>query len=226
MLIGKILILTLMFVFLTGLVALLVIALVLLPILAPVLFLFERGFAAIRRAYTPFIRWALHNRLSIVAGAVVPFALCWMVLLPRLGNELIPQVHQGEFNVDIGLPVGTPLEVTDETLKLIESRVMDAYDVGAISSTVGVDKTDITSSDQGEHTGIVSVVLEDIETESTQKCNGGLGTGPHHIARTYLGWHQRGKRFGTARRRIDGRFARQALGFAADKSRFFAPRTI
>ena len=58
MLIGKILILTLMFVFLTGLVALLVIALVLLPILAPVLFLFERGFAAIRRAYTPFIRWA------------------------------------------------------------------------------------------------------------------------------------------------------------------------
>ena len=174
-LVGKILILALMFVFLTGLVALLVIALILLPILAPVLFLFERGFATIRRAYTPFIRWALHNRLSIVAGAVVPFAICWMVLLPRLGNELIPQVHQGEFNVDIGLPVGTPLEMTDETLKLIESRVMDAYDVGAISSTVGVDKTDITSSDQGEHTGVVSVVLEDIETDSPQNVMAGWG---------------------------------------------------
>ncbi len=174
-LVGKILITTLMFVFLTGLVALLVIALVLLPILAPVVFLFERGFATIRRAYTPFIRWALHNRLSIVAGAVVPFAICWMVLLPRLGNELIPQVHQGEFNIDIGLPVGTPLEMTDETMKLIESRVMDTYDVGAISSTVGVDKTDITSSDQGEHTGVVSVVLEDIETENTQNVMAGWG---------------------------------------------------
>ncbi len=164
-LIGKILVLLLMLLFLTGLVALVLAALIALPILAPVLFLFERGFEAIRRAYTPFIRWALHNRLSIVTGAVLPFALCWMVLLPRLGNELIPQVHQGEFNVDIGLPVGTPLEMTDETLKLMESRVMDARDVGAISSTVGVDKTAITSSDQGEHTGVISVVLAEVEAE-------------------------------------------------------------
>lgn len=164
-LIGKMLVLALLFSFLTGLVALVVLALIALPILAPVLFLFERGFDAIRRAYTPFIRWALHNRLSIVIGAVLPFALCYLVLLPRLGNELIPQVHQGEFDVDIALPVGTPLEATDETLALIESRVMDAGDVGAISATVGVDKTDISSSDQGEHTGVISVVLEDIEAD-------------------------------------------------------------
>ncbi len=165
---GKMLVLALMFLFLTGLVALVVLALIALPILAPVLFLFERGFDAIRRAYTPFIRWALHNRLSIVIGAVLPFAICYLVLLPRLGNELIPQVHQGEFNVDIALPVGTPLEMTDETLALIESRVMDAGDVGAISSTVGVDKTDISSSDQGEHTGVVSVVLKEIEADERE----------------------------------------------------------
>ena len=164
-LIGKMLVLALLFSFLTGLVALVVLALIALPILAPVLFLFERGFDAIRRAYTPFIRWALHNRLSIVIGAVLPFALCYLVLLPRLGNELIPQVHQGEFDVDIALPVGTPLEATDETLALIESRVMDAGDVGAISAAVGVDKTDISSSDQGEHTGVISVVLEEIESD-------------------------------------------------------------
>ena len=159
------LVLTLMLVFLTGLVALLLVAMIMLPILAPILFLFEHGFEAIRLAYTPFIHWALHNRMTIVTGAVVPFAICWMVLLPGLGTELIPQVHQGEFNVDIGLPVGTPLEMTDETLKLIESRVMEADDVGAISSAIGVDKTDVTSSDQGEHTGVVSVVLREAEAD-------------------------------------------------------------
>lgn len=167
-LLGKLLVLALLFLFLTGLVALVLLALIALPILAPVLFLFERGFDAIRRAYTPFIRWALHNRLSIVAGAVLPFAICWLVLLPRLGNELIPQVHQGEFNVDVALPVGTPLETTDETLALIESRVMVADEVGAISATVGVDKTDISSSDQGEHTGVISVVLKEIEADEAE----------------------------------------------------------
>ena len=167
-LIGKLLVLALLFLFLTGLVALVLLALIALPVLAPVLFLFERGFDAIRRAYTPFIRWALHNRLSIVIGAVLPFALCYWVLLPRLGNELIPQVHQGEFNVDIALPVGTPLETTDETLALIESRVMAADDVGAISATVGVDKTDISSSDQGEHTGVISVAIEEIESDAAE----------------------------------------------------------
>ncbi|MDP6040796.1 MAG: efflux RND transporter permease subunit, partial [Candidatus Latescibacteria bacterium] len=168
MLVGKVLVLSLMLVFLTGLVALLLLAMIALPFLAPILFLFEHSFEVVRQAYTPFIRWALHNRLTIVMAAVLPFAFCWVVLLPSLGTELIPQVHQGEFNVDIGLPVGTPLEMTDETLKMIETRVMDAGDVGGISSAIGVDKTDVTSSDQGEHTGVISVVLQEITVDENE----------------------------------------------------------
>jgi HAE1 family hydrophobic/amphiphilic exporter-1 len=158
-LLGKVLILVLMLTFLTALTALILLALVVLPLLAPILFLFEQGFNWVQNAYSPFIRWALANRLTVVMGAVVPFVACWFLLLPQLGTELIPQVHQGEFHVDVSLPVGTPLESTDATVKLLESRILQAPDVGNISSAVGVDKTAVSSSDQGEHTGVISVVL-------------------------------------------------------------------
>lgn len=158
-LVGKILILALMLTFLTALTALILLALVALPLLTPILFLFERGFDVVQNAYAPFIRWALVNRLTVVVAAVIPFVACWFLLVPYLGTELIPQVHQGEFHVDVSLPVGTPLEATDETVKLLEQRILQAPDVGNISSAVGVDKTAVSSSDQGEHTGVISVTL-------------------------------------------------------------------
>lgn len=166
-LVGKVLVLVLMLMFLLALVALFLLALVALPILAPILYLFEKGFDVVQSGYTPFIRWALSNRLTVVMGAVAPFVACWFLLLPGLGTELIPQVHQGEFHVDVSLPVGTPLEVTDETVKLLETRILDAPDVGNISSAVGVDKTAITSSGQGEHTGVISVVLAEKEKDES-----------------------------------------------------------
>lgn len=158
-LLGKVLVLALMLAFLTALTALILLALIALPLLAPILYLFERGFNWVQKAYSPFIRWALVNRLTVVMGAVIPFVACWFLLLPQLGTELIPQVHQGEFHVDVSLPVGTPLESTDATVKLLEARILQAPDVGNISSAVGVDKTAVSSSDQGEHTGVISVVL-------------------------------------------------------------------
>lgn len=159
-LLGKILILALLLIFLTVWTIFLLSALLLAPLLAPVLFLFERGFERVIRAYGPVIRWALHNRLTVVMGAAAPFALCWIALLPKLGTELIPQVHQGIFHMDISLPVGTPLAMTDEMVKLIEARILSADDVGGIATAVGVDKTAVTASDQGEHTGVILVTLK------------------------------------------------------------------
>jgi multidrug efflux pump subunit AcrB len=167
-LVGKTFTLALMLTFLSALTALVLLALLALPILSPILFLFESSFSVVQSGYSPFIRWALKNRLTVVLGAVVPFVACWVLLLPTLGTELIPQVHQGEFHVDVSLPVGTPLEATDKTVKLLEERILQAPDVGNISSAVGVDKTAISSSDQGEHTGVISVVLPEEKVDSEQ----------------------------------------------------------
>ena len=37
------------------------------------------------------------------------FAITWQVGR-SLDSELLPEVHQGEFTVEVALPVGTPLE--------------------------------------------------------------------------------------------------------------------
>ncbi len=162
-LVGKVLVLALMLVLLTGVACLTLLALLVVPILRPLLFLFERGFGAVSRAYPPAIGWALHNRWAVVFLALVSFGICWFVLLPRIGKELIPQVHQGEFNVEVALPVGTPLERTDAVVRRIESRILNEPDVGGIATVVGADRMSIVSSDQGEHTAKVTVALREAE---------------------------------------------------------------
>lgn len=160
-LVGKVLVLVLMLVLLTGVACLALLVLMVVPILRPLLFLFERGFGAVSRAYPPVIGWALHNRWAVVFLALVSFGICWFVLLPRIGKELIPQVHQGEFNVEVALSVGTPLERTDEMVRRIESRILNEPDVGGVATVVGADRMSIVSSDQGEHTARVTVALRE-----------------------------------------------------------------
>ena len=43
-----------------------------------------------------------------------------------LDSELLPEVHQGEFTVEVALPVGTPLEATDAILEPVEDAILQA----------------------------------------------------------------------------------------------------
>ena len=159
MLIGKALIHILLLLFMTGTVGLILFAALVLPFIAPILYLFERGFSQVTRAYPPVLRAALSNRLSAIGLAVIPFAFVMFYLVPWLGSELIPQVHQGQFDLELALPVGTPLEVTDRMISQIEKRVLEESEVDQMATSVGVDKTEIFSSDQGEHTATITIVL-------------------------------------------------------------------
>ena len=85
------------------------------------------------------------------------FLFAWFILIPTLGNELIPEVHQGEFNVDIYLPVGTRLEETDKVLKVIESKISGYEMISELATVVGAEKSANLKSDEGEHTGKVTV---------------------------------------------------------------------
>ena len=169
-LVGKLLILAIMLLCLAGAVILILLLVAVLPLLAPLLFTFEWVFDAVRKSYPPLLRWVLHNRVALVLTSVVLFGLCAFVLAPRLGTELIPQVHQGEFNVDVAMPVGTPLAATDATARQIETRILADPEVARIASAVGVDKTDISSSGRGEHTSEVTVIIK----QGTDNQAGGL----------------------------------------------------
>ena len=144
--------------------ALFLLGMVLLPLFLPLLFLFEKGFGLVQQAYPTLLRGALRQRLAVVGLALISFLLCWYQLVPRLGSELIPQVHQAEFNLDISLPVGTPLEKTAEVTQRIEVVVQKQPEVERMATTVGTDMAASSSSQEGEHTSQVTIKMKEGST--------------------------------------------------------------
>ncbi|MDO8543213.1 MAG: efflux RND transporter permease subunit [Opitutaceae bacterium] len=135
-------------------------SLVLWPFTGPGLNWFENGYQRLQRAYPPVIAAALRHRFAVLGGALAAFLLCWFLVLPRIGKDLIPQVHQGEFNLDVTLPIGTPLERTAEVAAEIDEVVLDQPEVERTALTVGSQEGDMTSAQSGEHTARLSVKLQ------------------------------------------------------------------
>ena len=106
---------------------------------------------ALQGAYLGLLGAALAHRGAVLALAVVLLALA-LTLASRLGQELIPTVHQGEFDVELALPVGTPLEETLEVMGSIEERVAGVDGVEHVLATAGTERTADSESGKGEHT--------------------------------------------------------------------------
>jgi HAE1 family hydrophobic/amphiphilic exporter-1 len=129
-------------------------------VVRPLLWTFGVGLEGLERAYPPLIRWSLRNRVVVyvVAGGAFVF-LGWG--LGRLDSELIPALHQGEFTAQLRLPVGTPLDQTDEVVKPAEQRVVASTPgLRALTTTIGSDSEEGDSSDRGEHTARLRLDLE------------------------------------------------------------------
>ncbi|MCY3738165.1 MAG: efflux RND transporter permease subunit [Gemmatimonadaceae bacterium] len=138
--------------------ALVLAALVLSPA-APVLAVLRGGLELARRTYPGLLGGALRRRAFVLGGAALAFWACWTQLLPALGTELIPPVHQGEFRVDLTLPVGTPLERTAEAAAEVEAIALALPGVERAATRVGSDRTAAATADEGEHTARVAVYL-------------------------------------------------------------------
>ncbi len=113
------------------------------------------------RNYPPAITWALAHPGKVIGTAVAAFVLTMVLVVPQLGTELIPQMSQGEFNVDLRLPPGTPLEQTDRAV-LATQRASDALgNVALAYSVAGTgNRLDANPVDAGENTGRLSITLQ------------------------------------------------------------------
>ena len=160
-LVGIVLHVVLMLGWLVLLVVLSLLGMVLMPVFLPLLFVFERGFGLVQRTYPALLGWALRQRLLIIGGALAVLLVCWYKLLPELGTELIPQVHQAEFNLDLRLPVGTPLEETAQIVRQLEGIAGSQPEVARVATTVGSDRSASSSAEEGEHTAQVTVRMQE-----------------------------------------------------------------
>ena len=121
---------------------------------------FNAGFRKLYRAYPGWLTLALNRRWVVLGSVGVLLLLLLWQVVPHLGRELIPEVHQGEFYVDITLPVGTPVETTIQTIRPIEEAILKYPRVAQVATVAGVDLTRITDSEAGEHTARITVTLK------------------------------------------------------------------
>ena len=112
------------------------------------------------RPYDWFLAKALNYRFSAIFTAVVLFVLS-IQLLGRLGSELIPEVSQGEFFVDIRLPSGVPVEQTLTRLIEFEEVLSEVPAVASYYTMAGSgNQTGVQAVEEQEHIGQILVKLE------------------------------------------------------------------
>ena len=120
---------------------------------------FQYLLAVTARRYAPLLEWSLGHRITVISGAALIFAST-MLLVPRLGTELIPQLSQGEFNVDLRLAPGAPITETDRAIQAAQrvTRDIDIVDVSYSVAGTG-NRLDANPVDAGENTGTLSITL-------------------------------------------------------------------
>ena len=128
-------------------------------ILAPFLNLFGKIYNPVENRYPDMIRWALSHK-GTVLGVAFSLFIVSVLMIPSLGVELIPQLSQGEFNVEFRLPPGTPLERTDAAIASIQ---MAASKISAIPKTFAVagtgNRLDANPEEGGENWGELNVTM-------------------------------------------------------------------
>lgn len=129
-------------------------------LLWPATWLFQRLYGAAAHVYPGILRWSLRHRGAVVAAAALIF-VATMSLVPRLGTELIPEFSQGEFNVDLRLAPGAPLEETDRAIQVAQRAASELDAVRLNYSVAGTgNRLDANPVDAGDNTGTLSVVLD------------------------------------------------------------------
>jgi hydrophobe/amphiphile efflux-1 (HAE1) family protein len=86
--------------------------------------------------YTRMARPMLAWRWAVVAGALLLMAGAYAVSR-GLGAEFLPQVDDGQVQIRMSLPPGTPPQVTDAAFRRIEQVVMDMPHVETVFTTSG-----------------------------------------------------------------------------------------
>ena len=131
-------------------------------VLIPAVGLFNGLYASVSRLYPVILHNALRHKTVVIMSSLALFALCLLYLLPNLGQELIPELHRGEFTVELTYPVGTPVEQTAENTLQIENMIGILPNVKQGSAIIGTElNSTSTLAEEGEHTARINVLLNE-----------------------------------------------------------------
>jgi hydrophobic/amphiphilic exporter-1 (mainly G- bacteria), HAE1 family len=106
-------------------------------LLSPISGTFDRGYGWVERRYPIWLRQALRRPGRVLAGAAVAVALA-LLLVPRLGLELIPEFRQSELVVELEAAPGTSLARMEQLTRQAEAVALQLDGVREVFATVGM----------------------------------------------------------------------------------------
>ncbi len=119
----------------------------------------EGSLESLKDSYRRTLRVGLARPASVLLPAILLFLLA-ILGLRDLGQELLPEVHQGVVLTRVRMPVGTPLERTLEVSEALAERAGRFAGVEAVFVSAGVEQEIGTSSEAGENTANLVVRLK------------------------------------------------------------------
>ena len=121
--------------------------------------LFHGVYGRLAHHYPALLRRAL-DRPGTVLGASGLALVAALGLFSVVGQELIPEVHQGRFTLSTALSVGTPLDCTVAVNSYAEELILAESEVAQVHATIGSEGRADARPDEGEHSARILVQLQ------------------------------------------------------------------
>jgi len=138
-------------------------------ILSPALNLVQRFLKSLEQGYRAVLVLALKAK-ALVLIATLAFTAATYALIPRLGFDVIPSMSQGEFYVEVQLPVGSAIERTDKVLKQLAdvAALQPEIDRSYAQAGTGQQMT-VDPNVGGSHWGRLNIILKDSATTADEE---------------------------------------------------------
>ncbi len=126
---------------------------------------FNALFHKLQSNYNSAIGRCLEHPILVVSVFSL-FVVLSLALYPTLGKAFFPRTDPGQFVVNVKVPAGTRIEVTNEYVARIEEdirKVVSPEDLNMVVSNIGItpDLSAIYTSNSGMHTGFIQVSLKE-----------------------------------------------------------------
>ncbi len=128
-------------------------------IIRPLVAGFNVVYSWVEERYPKTIAWALSNRVKVILASLSLFIVS-LFIASTLGIELIPQLSQGEFQIEFKLPPGTPLERTDEVIHQVQEIASESDYIETVFCVAGTgNRMDANPDQGGENWGEMNIKL-------------------------------------------------------------------
>ena len=126
---------------------------------------FNNGFNKLLDSYESLVRSALRRPGLTVVALMALFGLS-LLIYPSLGLAFFPRTDAGQFTINMKVPTGSRIELTEDYVRRIEDLIrheINPHDYKMTVSNIGVvnDFSSLYTSNSGSYTATVQTALQD-----------------------------------------------------------------